>query len=357
MAPRIASRCGRDLLERELDAVTAERFLAASRQAAMQALRTEALVRHLSSVAREEGLRFAVLKGGALHLRRIVALGARPLGDLDILMPRLSARRLDEILRGQGWFRTTARRIDYHLQPLRNPAWPLLEIHDFLPWVALNGRTWSTFEQLESARKLEPLPAPLDNVLTAEGSVLASHAAVAAARLSVFRFADLVELSGTARDMTTQVSPVAAWLQPTIGESQLATLVALLERWRALDNGRAPRGWLAEVWLRDLAAIEGTPLGEPRTLLRPLPGSPRPWRGVAERLMSRVFVTQHELATQYGARRASWLYATLQVRRWFGILVRRLGLTRRREPVPRTDESEGCDGAGRQGGGAKGRQA
>lgn len=329
MAPRIASRCGRDFLVHDLGPDIAERFLASSRHAALQAVKTEALVRHLSAVAREEGLRFVVLKGGALHLRRIVALGARPLGDLDILLSRSSACRLYQVLRHQGWLRTTSRRTDYHLPPLRHPAWPLLEIHDYLPWVALDGRRWSTFEQLEAAHKLEPLPAPFDNVLTAEGSVLASHAAVAAARFSVFSLADLVELCHPTEASTAQVLPVAAWLHPTMGESQLAALWALLEGWRAPDNGRASTGWVDEVWLRALAASEGMPVGEPRTLLRPLPGSPRPWLGVAQRVMSRLFATRDELAMHFGPPRAPWQYAAFQVRRWFEILVRRLGLARR----------------------------
>ncbi|NLH09832.1 MAG: nucleotidyltransferase family protein [Holophagae bacterium] len=327
LAPRVASRCGADLLTRELGAATAEWFLAASRQATMQALRTEALVRHLSFAASEEGLRFVLLKGGALHLRRIVSAGARPMYDLDILLSRRSARCLDKILRSQGWHRTTSRRIDYHLPPLCHSGWPLLEIHDYLPWVALNGRIWSTFEQLESAKLLEPLPAPLDNVLTPQRSVLASHAAVAAPYVSVFGFADLVELARAGKSENRPASPVGVWLRPTISRMQFARLEALLAGWRALDNGQPTTGDAAEPWLRALATIEGTPVGAPRTMLRPLPGSPHPWLGVAQRLTSRLIVTRHELALRYGRPRRGWQYAALQARRWFEIAARELRLS------------------------------
>ena len=125
---------------------------------------------------------------------------------------------------------------------------------------------------------------------------------------------DVVELARGGNGAGARVVPVGAWLRPTIGDRQLATLESLLAGWCALDNGRPPAGGMDEAWLSALAAIEGMPVGGPRTLLRPLPGSPHPWLGVAQRLMNRILVSRHELALRYGRPSASWRYPALQLR-------------------------------------------
>jgi Uncharacterised nucleotidyltransferase len=134
------------------------------------------LVRHLGSIAEKLGVRFVVLKGGALHVLRIVGADARPMCDLDILLAPRDAARLYDVLVSGGWTAFGCPRGEDHLPPLRHPTWPALELHDQLSGLSLDGRSWVTFADVEEAGAMEPLPAAGSAAFVPTREFLAAHA-------------------------------------------------------------------------------------------------------------------------------------------------------------------------------------
>jgi len=142
----------------------------------VQALKTETLVRHLGSVAEKLGIRFVVLKGAALHVRKLVRVDERPMRDLDILLPAGDAVRLKDELVSQGWKASDLPRGEDHHPPLLHPTWPALELHDQLSGLSRDGKSWVTFDDLDEGGALDPLPAVGPSALVPTREFLAAHA-------------------------------------------------------------------------------------------------------------------------------------------------------------------------------------
>ncbi|HRS17161.1 MAG TPA: nucleotidyltransferase family protein [Thermoanaerobaculaceae bacterium] len=326
LAARIASRCGRIRLASELGELLAERFQRASHHAALGAIKAEGQVRYLAHIAEENGLEFALLKGGALHVLRLASLGARPLLDLDILMEAKAARKMQRLLKSEGWVEHGSFRTDFHLPPLRHPAWLPLEIHDLIPRVSLDGRLWSGFEEVRSAGLMEPCRAVSVCVHAPARELLAAHALVAREVLTVPGLVDFLDLRLAQHAGGTTVHVEHAWVATQLSASkfQEATSAA----------GALACALRAEVEPHDTAMLameEAARVFDERlrptwvSALRPKKGSPTPWRGAVLRILGRAFPPASELDHRYGRPALRVAYSWLYARRLVAILWRLTG--------------------------------
>lgn len=325
MAPRIATRCGSARLTLELGELHAQRYLDASRQAAVQALKVEAQVRHLAAIAEKHDLRFALLKGAALHILRIVPLGARPLCDLDILMSPKAASELQRILKAEGWRENESFRTDFHLPPLYAAPWLGLEIHDVIPRVSLNGRRWSGLGELHSAGLLDTCFVGSASVLVPAPRVLAAHAIVARQALTIPGLADYLDLrrARNGADATAWVETV--WFATQVPAQRLIEAVSAGEELcRSMETGASSDAGTERVLDRAGLVFDEQPQVTRFTVLRPKRGSPTPIRGVLRRTLLLVFPPITRLDSRYGQPTWRVAYAWLYLRRILHALARTL---------------------------------
>lgn len=325
MAPRIATRFGKERLIQDLGEPFAQRFLDASRQAALQALKVEAQVRHLAAIAEKRSLQFALLKGAALHILRIVALGARPLCDLDILMSPKAAKELQRLLKAQGWRESESLRTDFHLPPLHASPWLTIEVHDVIPRVSLNGLRWSGFDELRTAGLLNSCSSVPGCVFVPELRLLAAHAFVARQVLTISGLADYVALR-----LANDGKDDGSWVEEDWVATQLCTQ-RFAEAVSAADELARSMKVSAAQDTCAVGALEraGSVFDEKQrvtwsTALHPKKGSPTPIRGVLRRALVLAFPPTTRLDSRYG--RPTWrvAYVWLYLRRILDALARTL---------------------------------
>ncbi|HRZ89487.1 MAG TPA: hypothetical protein P5117_08405, partial [Spirochaetia bacterium] len=86
----------------------------------------------------------------ALEALRIALPGARPTGDLDLLVPRERAHDFVRLLKANGWRSLGYRDSEHHLSPLVHPRWGEIEVHRLILGVRPPGSRRSfTFDALE----------------------------------------------------------------------------------------------------------------------------------------------------------------------------------------------------------------
>lgn len=361
LAARVASRCGRTRLADEIGEHLAGRFQSASQHAALEAIKAEGQVRYLARIAEDNGLEFALLKGGALHVLRLVPLGARPLCDLDILMAPRAARKMQQLLKSEGWVEHRSLRTDFHLPPLHHPSWLPLEIHDLIPRVSLDGRQWSGLEEVRSAGLMEPCKAVSMSVHAPSRDLLAAHALVAREVLTVPGLVDYLDLHLAQRggDAAMRVEP--AWVATQLSASRFQEATAAVEALGAAVGAEmAPRD-MALLALENAARVFDERLHPTWvSALRPKKGSPTPWRGTVLRVLGRAFPPTSQLDHRYGRPALRVAYAWLYARR-FGAIVWRLtgarlihvssgqttnGPTHAQDPPPGCDSEQPPSGGG-----------
>jgi hypothetical protein len=120
----------------------------------------------------------AALKGAALHLGGHVPAGARPAGDVDLLVAADGARALFERLRARGWTVESTASPDHQLPALANRAGGVVELHTYVPGVRLpvGGRRFARLDTLEAAGLLEPRPLGRGRVDLPRREALVAHA-------------------------------------------------------------------------------------------------------------------------------------------------------------------------------------
>lgn len=303
--------------------------------AAIVALRVELLVHHLVPFAQRLGIRFALLKGAALHLLGLVAADERPLSDLDVLLAPEAAVRLHAALRAEGFTAPDYPAEKHHLTPLHHPAWPPLELHVCLPGVTLDGTGWATFAQLEEAGALEPYPVAGPAVVVPSRELLAAHAVAhgfyqhgpAPATypilkvfddLAVLGFLDVPDeafLAGPGRFVSRELTPAA-----------LGTILRLGRRLSRGEDVAADDPATSESRL--LAHItRGTDDPDYRqglrlTQVRALFAGPAPLRSFLRELLRAVVLTRDQVDAIYGPPRRWWGYPLRQLMRPADLAVR-----------------------------------
>lgn len=353
LAPRIGCRTTGAQLEAELGPGVASRFTSEAQRTAYRALKLESQVREMALVAKSLGIRFALLKGAALHLSRASRPGARDFCDLDILAPRGSAVRLFRALKESGWSSETRWRRDHHLPTLAYKVMFPVEIHDYVAIVCGNNGTWATHDDLEEVGELFPLQPFLGTVSLPGRATLAAHLlthslAQAPRRRGEYLFrtaGDLLDLGlqqGNEEEFASAIRNAAG---PRIPEDVirhvLDFIVSLTCNWP--DGLNAVQ--VAEDVVREAARSLGLPESasdSPLVMLRPYPGCPTPFRSVVRRVRRSVFVSRVGLDANYGIPGQKAGTSRLWFRRLF-LLVRRVVRTPRRTEHPQDPPS--CSGS------------
>lgn len=327
MAPRIGSRCGAAQLALELGRELGSAFQNASRHAAVDALRVEAVVRSLAKVAEAQGLEIALLKGAAFHLARLTGAGARPLADCDILIDERGGRQMQRALLREGWARQTIWGQDYHLPPVAKPGCLSVEIHSFVPLLCVNGRAWTAFGDLRRLGLLDTVLPACERVRIPDREVLAGHAIVHAVvqptgiteRAVAFMLADIAD-TGLSPELLA--ARVRSWTNGCFSEDFWHRLCATIDDLarggeKALDHF-AP---LCREMDRAAGRLGCRRGGQIRRATRTLPGAPSPVWSRVRGLVALVFLCRPSLSRVYG-KSGNESYPRLLARR-YAFLMRR----------------------------------
>ena len=120
-----------------------------------------------------------LLKGLALEALQLVPPGARPTGDLDLLVPDSVIPKLHELLVADGWVPSENPDQEQHLDPLHHPRWGMLEVHRLILGVRPPGARRSFgHDSLVAAGLTQPIPGLPESVRAPSRAILLAHALV-----------------------------------------------------------------------------------------------------------------------------------------------------------------------------------
>lgn len=179
LTTRVATRVGRDGLERSLGHVTADRFLQRRLKAVAAGVAYVELIRKVGDLAAAAGIEVVLLKHAALLAEGLTPTGSREACDIDVLVPERSVRHLFDILVADGFKASPCGLYEHHAPALHRPDLGTLELHRCLPGVRRSKvERFSRLEDLASRgalqrRDLEGIP-----VLTPVRAALVAHLVV-----------------------------------------------------------------------------------------------------------------------------------------------------------------------------------
>ncbi len=204
LGARIAARTRHARLAREVGEEAASELRHRFRHSAASVLVLERVARAVAETAAEIGVPVVLLKGMALHLTGRAVPGSRPLSDVDALVPRDAARRLQEELVTRGWREADLPPSEHQLPPLHHPAGPVVEIHRALRGVRLAGKgAAADAADLLAAGLAEPAPGMPEGCHVPAADALAAHLLVhaLAQHLEVPRSYPLLRLIADLQDL------------------------------------------------------------------------------------------------------------------------------------------------------------
>lgn len=134
------------------------------------------LIRAQSEIARHGerlGVRVIPLKFAGLRAARISAPGSRQVSDLDLLVPKSSARFFWSALVDAGYRRSKTREYAHQLETLSDPNGAVIDLHVHIPGVFVQPRNFATADELIERALVAPTPGAID---TPNHAILAAHA-------------------------------------------------------------------------------------------------------------------------------------------------------------------------------------
>lgn len=178
LSARIASRTSASVLRAETG-VAAAHFEHAHLEAVANSLRYRISLRRVAAAAASVGASVIVLKGIAHDVLGVTASGARPYGDLDVLVRLSEIPRLVAALVSDGWTPKPFAGCDHQEAPLLHPSLGVLEVHRFIPGVRMPGALRAFDAQgLTRAGLTESVRGQPDSVRVPERAVLVAHSLV-----------------------------------------------------------------------------------------------------------------------------------------------------------------------------------
>jgi hypothetical protein len=252
LTARLVSRRGLQGLAAELGRPAALGLFAAQARAAGRAEARARLAERVACEARALALPFVWLKAGALVRRGRVAAGARPAGDVDLLVPRAGARALAERLCARGLRPCDVPAEAHQLKPLTDGRGGVLDIHVLLPGLRdpadgapLTYESLSRHGALEALgdRALEQVPRPDVLLAHAVAHALVQNAGAPHVACPTRLLADVIDL-GVLDDVAC-CARAEAWLGPLLvpealpAVRRLASLLAQADPalWIRLEQG------------------------------------------------------------------------------------------------------------------------
>src|SRR5436309_3972650 len=164
VSARIAARQGRERLAAELGAEAAAGFArdrVAAAAVSMRLMAAAGQVASIAATAAPSGIPLAFLKFAGLEGAGLLAAGSRGACDVDVLAPARRAAELWRALAAAGWQGADHPGYEHQLPALSHPERGVVEVHRLIPGLRLDGPTSATWEDLERAGLLVPLPASL----------------------------------------------------------------------------------------------------------------------------------------------------------------------------------------------------
>jgi hypothetical protein len=157
LVARIGVKTPKEALETALGPESAVRFLDEYTANAALSLVVDQVSSEVAGLAHELGIPIIFLKGAALQLDSRVPAVARPMCDVDALVPAGEARRLQEILIAAGCKKYEAAESEHQLQHLTHRTGLGIEVHRLIPGVRLRGGESVTAAELLQNGLCRPL--------------------------------------------------------------------------------------------------------------------------------------------------------------------------------------------------------
>jgi hypothetical protein len=326
LASRIGALHDQLLVASRIGHAAAAELRERSRATAGVGLKARALAAKIGRIAAENGIQCVIAKGGALLLSEAVAPGLRNVGDLDVLVARSNAERLQAALVDAGWHQADLPGSRHQMPILGHPAGLATEVHLILPGVRI-GEAEATIEDvLEGgfAERVEGLP---EGCFIAGRDVLLAHLLVhglhqhgfAPRCYPVFRmFADVQDLIGTNDNWGAFLDRALVWIEREVSRREVDAVWAVVEQLSKPGglaetiNGASDPGLL----LRHV--IAGTSDREYQEALvirnRKLKASESSWWETGRKI---IFPTRGQLERFYGKPKTELGYLGLRVLRPF----------------------------------------
>jgi hypothetical protein len=131
--------------------------------------------RQIAELAEPLQIPVVVVKFGGLRLTGALARGARVAADLDILLPKASAREFWRALLRAGFQRTNTNEYPHQLEALVDPYGAVIDLHLYLPGVIVEKGGFATADQLIAHGLVSRASGA---ILVPSAGVLAAHAIV-----------------------------------------------------------------------------------------------------------------------------------------------------------------------------------
>jgi hypothetical protein len=337
VAARIAVRQGRERLRAEVGEETASGFARDRARAAAAGMRLMEEVRRVAEVAAELGAPLACLKFAALEGTGLLAAGSRGACDADLLAPGERAEELWRALAAAGFQSSGLPEAEHQLPALKGPRGGVIEIHRHLPGVRLEGGASATFEALDRAGLLLPLPdlpgrcaAPAPETLAAHVLVhgLGQHGYWPSSYSLLKMVADLLDLGAV--DLLIPGARAAAWVERDVSAAEVAAVRGLTRRLAAGEDPGGPGdpgGWTGpeEELLRHILAgrLDAEYAGALRLgLFRPQPSERSRPAQLARAVLGAVFLSDAQIEAVYGRPRTRLGYLGRRLARPFDLLLR-----------------------------------
>src|SRR5436305_8367097 len=239
---RIAVRQGRERLRAEVGEEITAGFARDRARAAAVGMRLMGEVRRVAEVAAGLGCPLACLKLAALEGTGLLAAGSREACDADLLVPGGRAEELWQALAVAGFRGSGMPEAEHQLTALKGPQGGVVEIHRHLPGVRLEGAASATYEALDRAGLLLPLPDLPGRCLAPAPEVLAAHVLVHGLGQHGYwpSSYSLLKMVADLLDLGSLTDRAAAWVARDVSAAETAAVRRLTGR---LAAGEDPAGW------------------------------------------------------------------------------------------------------------------
>lgn len=170
---RIAFRSSPEEVSRELEDDSAQELFRSRHQAVADGMQLQDLMDIVAICRAELDLPLVVLRGMALLESGVTAPGARPLGDLHVLVPAGQAKRLARRVLEEGLRQSPKTESSRHLPPLTHPTLGTLRIYRQIHGLSAHGSGNATAEDLircglcQDSPRLGGIKLPINKVIAA----------------------------------------------------------------------------------------------------------------------------------------------------------------------------------------------
>ncbi|PYQ65551.1 MAG: hypothetical protein DMF53_05240 [Acidobacteria bacterium] len=326
VSARIAVRQGRERLRAEVGEEITAGFARDRARAAAVGMRLMGEVRRVAEVAAGLGCPLACLKLAALEGTGLLAAGSREACDADLLVPGGRAEELWQALAVAGFRGSGMPEAEHQLTALKGPQGGVVEIHRHLPGVRLEGAASATYEALDRAGLLLPLPDLPGRCAAPAPEVLAAHVLVHGLGQHGYwpSSYSLLKMVADLQDLEAFTDRAASWVARDVSAVEVEAVRRLLER---LAAGEDPAGWTGpeEELLRHILAgrLDAEYAGALRLgLFRPQPSERSRPAQLARAVLGAVFLSDAQIDAVYGRPRTRLGYLGRRLARPFDLLLR-----------------------------------